>query len=121
MKTLQEIFDTAYLGLAKQGFERSMGHTRQNFVTCAYRGDDGRKCAIGHCIPDDKYEPDFEGENPNNLRVKEAIGDVGASISLLCDLQLCHDRGLEPDLMERLLSQYAAKHGLTIPQIEGAV
>lgn len=30
--------------------------------TCLYRTDDGRKCALGCLIPDDLYDPAFEGE-----------------------------------------------------------
>ena len=54
--TLQDVFNTAYIGLASQGFERSMLNDG-----CAYRGAEGRKCAIGYCIPDEEYSPDMEG------------------------------------------------------------
>lgn len=34
--------------------------SRKNQRMCAYRGDDGQKCALGVYIPDDKYVPAME-------------------------------------------------------------
>lgn len=55
-KSNQEIFDLAAPGLLKQG-KRSLNPDGD----CAYRGQDGLKCAIGLLIPDDLYQPGFEG------------------------------------------------------------
>lgn len=44
----QAMFNAAYIGLAGQGFERSFVEGEG----CMYRGRDGKKCAIGHCLPD---------------------------------------------------------------------
>lgn len=45
----QEIFNLALNGIRAQNYKQSLnegGH-------CAYRGHDGLKCGIGHCIDDD--------------------------------------------------------------------
>lgn len=52
--TLQETFDKVVNGLRKQGC-RSLKNGR-----CRYRGDNGRKCAVGMVIPDEDYNPDME-------------------------------------------------------------
>lgn len=75
---------------------------------CAYRGKDGRKCAIGIFIPDDKYTEQFEniGLNLNiefdtESRKGELIRVLGAEIGFeetdkcfiryLASLQRLHD------------------------------
>lgn len=57
----QEWFDTAARGIISQG-KPSMGRDpiTEN-EKCVYRSSDGCKCAIGWLIPDDKYDPSFEG------------------------------------------------------------
>lgn len=55
----QEIFDRVAEGLLGQGGPSMSDRFDE---TCAYRGVDGRKCAIGHLIPDEKYFPDLEGK-----------------------------------------------------------
>jgi hypothetical protein len=51
-------------------FDKMVAHLREqkafsaqspNSMACSYRGAGGTKCAIGALIPDDKYDPDFEG------------------------------------------------------------
>lgn len=51
----QEIFNRVCAHLVGMK-ERSMRAT----IKCAYRGDNGAKCAIGCLIPDDKYNSDIE-------------------------------------------------------------
>ena len=46
-KDLQEIFNLAYLGMAKQGWQPSYSDGG-----CKYLTSDGKRCAIGHAIPD---------------------------------------------------------------------
>lgn len=47
-KNLQEVFDLAYLGMAKQDWLPAY-----NSGSCQYLTSDGKRCAIGHAIPDD--------------------------------------------------------------------
>jgi hypothetical protein len=56
----QEMFDTMVRGLASQGWERSLASVEMS-DRCAYRGDEGRKCAVGWLIPDEAYRPEMEG------------------------------------------------------------
>lgn len=57
--TRQEIFDKAYLGMASQGFRASLRRPDSN--SSAYRAPDGCRCSIGWVIPDNLYDPVFEG------------------------------------------------------------
>ncbi len=71
---------------------------------CAYRGDNGLMCAVGCLIPDDHYDPKFEGTYvlSNQLRpVLKALGildgaqydtaEYEKSADLLERLQSLHD------------------------------
>ncbi len=56
-RTRQEIFNLAYTGLHGQGWRQSVNAEGG----CMYRGPVGLKCAIGHCIDDQDYDPEMEG------------------------------------------------------------
>lgn len=63
--------------LLKQN-QQSQIDTPRGTQVCAYRGDAGLKCAIGHCIADEHYEPRFEGKTLNSegevpTRLKAAL------------------------------------------------
>lgn len=74
---------------------------------CAYRGENGLKCAIGHLIPDDLYLPQFEGtgihsispikNSPTGEKLKTAIEKtIGRTLNaddlmVLATLQKIHD------------------------------
>ena len=60
----QAVFNRAYLGLKSQGFERSLAYLENEAEDgCAYRSGDGKACAIGYCIPDEKYSLALEGRS----------------------------------------------------------
>lgn len=61
--TLQSLFETAARGCFAQGKQSVQGYF------CAYRGEAGCKCAIGHCIPDELYQTDMEGKGMHSLLV----------------------------------------------------
>jgi len=105
--TEQEIFNTVFLGLKGQGFVRSI-----RAGMCMYRGPNGLKCAVGHLIPDEKYEKDFEFGPLYN--VANAIG-LKKFVLFLSDLQSVHDRNPNPGLMEAELHAFAESRGLTVP------
>lgn len=88
--TMQELFDTACRGVIQQG-KKSVGNLNEHFGGgCLYRGPNGLKCAVGHCLTDKEYDPRMEGKvvesvfdylDINRPKVKE----------LLTELQKCHD------------------------------
>lgn len=117
-EALQQVFDKAYLGLKAQGFERS----HEN-ATCLYRGPDGKKCAIGHVIPDEHYRPEMEGCSVLYITrwCREAlpVGLRGMPAQLaLYRLQRCHDQARDPEDMQRRLVHYAEDWELTVPEEE---
>lgn len=91
----QEIFDTVATHLLKQN-ARSMGGIGDGGEPyCRYRGDAGRKCAIGCLIPDEVYTTEMERNPVGALttRFKEALPSYFREhIALLCDLQTIHDQ-----------------------------
>lgn len=113
MRTRQEIFDLAWNGLKAQGFKRSkvVGGPR-----CLYRSQNGLKCAIGHCIPDEIYSPLMEEEGLD--KVMEIIGVPDNLFPFAEDLQHAHDGAESPAGMEGNLRRFAERHSLTIPAQE---
>jgi hypothetical protein len=56
-------------------------------VGCAYRGDDGLRCAIGFCIPDSNYNPSMEG-----LGVQSMVQSLNyATVLEVIDASYCND------------------------------
>lgn len=56
---------------------------------CQYRGYNGRRCAVGWCIPDDRYNDSMETDNGRNIA--RAMGAPEHLVPLLVDLQAAHD------------------------------
>ena len=111
-KTKQEIFDAVCKGLAAQGFQRSVSRA---FAVCRYRGEGGRKCAIGHLIPDDKYSIELEGGGVTFVPVRMAAGIPPEFEAFAFDLQEAHDISSSPESMKNLLRQVAVNHDLKTP------
>lgn len=119
MKTRQEIFDIAYRGLASQGFLSSADEAED---TCLYRDGNGRKCAVGWCIPDDAYrsvweEVGVDDENAIGAQIRRAAGIGDNNISFAKDLQWAHDKSTSPEGMKAGLAKVAAGYGLRIPEV----
>lgn len=128
----QALFDRAVKGLASQGFAPS--YLPDN-GTCAYRGEDGKRCAVGHLIPDAVYKPEMEGHNALDLlapgsswgaglRATDLEGMAGYDIDegqeqelaeFLFGLQGCHDSTASPGVMRVELQDFADLHGLALP------
>jgi hypothetical protein len=86
----QETFDTVVSHLRRQN-AKAVG----NYGLCVYRSTNGRKCAVGCLIPDDKYSPSLEGhslevEFQNEL--KAILAEEGHDLDLVRQLQVIHDR-----------------------------
>lgn len=125
MLNRQLLFDTAVAALYKQG------KTSMNDDDCAYRAEDGSKCALGHCMADNRYDPAIEGLTATNAKVQESIdskfGVVDArpemgDISFLTDMQQgLHDNIFDTDdpedfratLKERAVA-FAARYNLKV-------
>jgi hypothetical protein len=113
----QAWFNMAYAGLRSQGFTHSW---RPNTTACAYRGEGGRRCAVGWLIPDEEYNPLMEGSScmwlldgpfcPRSLR-----GIDGSDAAFLSLLQKAHDAYIEEAIQERL-HRIAEDYGLTVPE-----
>lgn len=118
MKTLQELFTQAYLGLASQGFQQSI-----KLGSCLYRGPNNLRCAIGWCIPDEAYDEKFEGTAPTSAAFAPICHALGISPTdmdmrhILDELQTCHDNGDTPEEMQRRLTEFALENSLTIPEV----
>jgi len=77
---------------------RAVIFREDGFPICQYRTGDGRKCAIGRLITDEKYNPAFENSclcmigkpTTEQKMLKEAIPH-GINLHLLDRLQMWHD------------------------------
>jgi hypothetical protein len=105
----QDFFNRAVAGLASQGFERAISDGN-----CAYRGENGRKCAIGHLMPDGLYEPRFENKRAEPFG---AVGIGSVDFQWACELQRTHDLGTDPEHMREHLRYFAVDHELEIPEV----
>ena len=113
----QQMLDKAVKGLASQGFVQSRGPgITENPGRCAYRGNEGRRCAIGWLIPDDKYYPELEKNGEGHKLPKSVLNFRPSSMSLVWRLQLAHDRAINPDQMKQNLKDLAKEFGLRIPK-----
>ena len=82
--TAQEVFDFVAHHLLTQN-ERSVSPLG---AECAYRGQNGLKCAAGCLIPDEIYDEDLEGQLWCNIK---DIVDMKQHAYLVTKLQYIHD------------------------------
>ena len=75
-----------------------------------YKCSDGRMCAIGVLIPEEKYDPDIEGMSIDYI-IDELMPDLFIHDDLLRDLQDIHDQSNEM-FWRSDLSELAGYHGL---------
>jgi hypothetical protein len=110
----QEIFNQVYLGLKAQGFKCSQSSSGYG---CVYRGTDGRKCAVGHLIPDELFNENLNTESVRLVEVQRMLPFpvTGDNFLLLIDLQNAHDGGLDPEYMDICLRDVADGYGLEVP------
>lgn len=113
----QETFDTVakhLLTQKKKAWTRGTG--------CAYRGEDGTKCAVGCLIPDDRYDSDLEGagltinrpegySHPRAIRLWDLVTELGHNTDLLSSLQVVHDYS-SPEIWVRELGIVARRFHL---------
>lgn len=115
--TNQAVFDNALNQVRKQGYMRSWDCEED---CCAYRGEHGRKCAVGASIPDSLYSRDIENETASRIlcRIEFINLFAGVSPTLLTALQRLHDgdskkdEQINPDDYEAGMELLASEHGL---------
>jgi hypothetical protein len=107
----------------QQAFTAMVEHLRKqqqrsrlaNDITCAYRGQDGLKCAVGVLIPDEIYDKAYEGLDVQSAiqtskPLAKLLGHV--ELEMLQDMQNIHD--FQPtEQWERRFELCAADYGLT--------
>lgn len=113
MNTEQEIFDAAYKGIKSQGWKQSKD-ALGNY--CNYRGENGMKCAIGWCIPDNKYNSEFDKGVMSIRDIIHIVGIPSEHTRFCIDLQRVHDRSSNPEIMKTRLHEFAQNNKLTIPK-----
>lgn len=74
MTSLQDIFTKVATHLLKQNKQAKFGDT------CAYRAEDGSKCAVGCIITDSCYSEELEGHGVCALSVRKALVCSGVEI-----------------------------------------
>lgn len=105
----QELFNRMWDGLAGQGWKRSVDEND----LCAYRGEEGMKCAIGYCI-DDEAAKEWEGDSISAADIKYRLHIKVDRLEFLTDCQRAHDGGLDHEMKKRFRA-IAKKYNLTIP------
>ena len=83
---------------------------------CRYRGPNGTKCAVGALIPDDQYDPTFEG-SPVGAIQDDTPALEGLDFQLLSQLQNIHDLLPNPQQWGAELRTVAKAHNLSIAQL----
>lgn len=91
-KYLEEISLRIRDHLTKQGAASLADHGHG--ATCAYRGAEGRMCAVGCLIANEHYSTELEDQSADEPVVMEALAKSGITedaIDLLCEWQNYHD------------------------------
>lgn len=89
----QEIFDTVLTKLREQVYRSDSS----GVGGCAYRGSNGRKCAVGHLIPDAIYSREMENKTVGALirTFRDVLPDyINNNQEFLRELQMAHDEVL---------------------------
>lgn len=113
--TLQEAFDTAYLGVLRQG-RPSRALPLRSGPLCLYRGPGGLKCAMGFLI-DDETAQKYEGVRADRvaycLRWSQKLGQLADALQGAHDTAPPDD-GFLPSFKDSA-AEVAKRFGLTVP------
>lgn len=111
--TPQEIYDTVSKHLLKQNTQSRISDNTEGM--CAYKSDDGLKCAAGCLIPDELYDPRIETHGIEYVFAHwpEVAAHIGPeNLKLVERLQEMHDN-LDPEDWPVELNYVATVYGLT--------
>lgn len=123
---IKELFEKVKTHLLTQN-SRSLNDPE--FSGCAYRGAEGKSCAVGCLIPDDLYDVKIEGISASDERIIRILHKVGIldepkykvtdffgsdsqKITMLRQLQLMHDSlpiELWPKRLDEIEGYYITK------------
>jgi hypothetical protein len=112
--TPQEIFEKVLEGISSQGYKKSESITGR----CMYRGPNGLKCAAGHLIPDEMYNPMMESKGIIYLINEFKMPNYFCSNSeLIYKLQVWHDFYLDciSNAYDRL-KEISEQYNVEIPE-----
>lgn len=112
---MQDLFNKMWRGLSGQNWQPASEHD-----ACYYRMPDGRKCAVGHCIPSDMYNKYMEGLMVSEISVSDELGwnKWPLVMEFLEEAQSCHDYAAQNGQMKERFERLAADYGLTIPDVD---
>lgn len=134
--TFQTVFDHVVTALAKQASKALDPDSRlsNGSNACLYKAPDGKKCAFGHLLSDDRYDTKMEGLHCSNI-IREyfsdeeliqlqsiwhptSLTDHGLSIMDLCSaLQSIHDKR-PVNQWESYFNHIAKGYGLKMPEVD---
>lgn len=107
--TIQEVYTHILLSLRKQGkasISDTLPHSTK-LTSCAYRGESGAKCAVGHCISDEDYSSEMESQGVYTLSARGYLdeGNLGwmadpEMMHFLAKMQSLHDITLRDEGIE---------------------
>ncbi len=100
----EQAFEIVTNGLASQQWEKSWDPVIGG-MACKLRSTDGKKCAIGWLIPDEKYDADMDAWSE---RLEWPLPDI--SQDLLNDMRKGHDHSFSPRDMWSSFSRIAEKY-----------
>lgn len=93
MLTAQNVYDIVVNGLRAQGGPSyrtdPYGPMHTTSYYCQYRAPNGRKCAAGQIIPDDRYREGLEGTAWKSLSTE--FPELEPHTDLLSEMQKAHD------------------------------
>lgn len=136
--TMEQALDKMVEGFEAQGWKRSVEST-----LCKYRSSGGLRCAAGHLIPDDKYDPRFEGVSIRasvqsfgvGARGREEFPDYEDGDYPVCmaiglkfgselfdfvkDMQSFHDCSLDGQFNKKSFLLRASTHNVDMTKYEG--
>ena len=85
-------------GQPSTGITISQSGSGKVSIGCAYRGDNGMRCAVGFCISNENYHAEMEGKSAHAEIVRNAIGpEYCNDKEFLGELQSIHDNPLSND------------------------
>ena len=129
----QDVYNRVYDYFTRKGAKLSYYRDEHDTIRCRYRAKDGSACAAGCLIPDELYNPDFEGNRAFNRYGQTGVivdvwPDIDYEVAVFIDeIQRIHDNAadLAASDMDRLhrfldnLEEFAEREGLEI--INGTV